>query len=147
MWTWWINRTGWEYFPVAAFSEHRFHKSTEILDQLDNRQLLRQQTVGLPRSFFICLLYLLTYYKRGKVDRAWSWPLASVWCQGQEWVEQYLHFPYIFMTWCKKGPGSTLSYYYCHLPSLSPLVNSQYYTGCSCRPLCIRNFVQIALGL
>jgi hypothetical protein len=29
----------------------------------------------------------------GKPTGAWSWPLTSIWCRGQEWVELYLHSP------------------------------------------------------
>jgi len=30
---------------------------------------------------------------------AWSWPLTSVECRGQEWVELYIP-QYVFMAWC-----------------------------------------------
>jgi hypothetical protein len=29
----------------------------------------------------------------GKAAGAWSWPLTSIYCRGQEWVDLYLHFP------------------------------------------------------
>jgi hypothetical protein len=29
----------------------------------------------------------------GKVAGAWSWPLTSIWCRGQEWAELYLYSP------------------------------------------------------
>jgi len=32
----------------------------------------------------------------GKAVGAWSWPLNSIWCRGQEYVELYLHSPSTF---------------------------------------------------
>jgi hypothetical protein len=32
-------------------------------------------------------------FPRGKAAGAWSWPLTSIWCRGQEWVELYFHSP------------------------------------------------------
>jgi hypothetical protein len=33
----------------------------------------------------------------GKAAGAWSWPLNSNYCRGQEYVDLYIHSPYIFM--------------------------------------------------
>jgi len=31
------------------------------------------------------------YFPGGKVAGKWDWPLTSIWCWGEEWVELYLH--------------------------------------------------------
>jgi len=32
-------------------------------------------------------------FPRGKMAGAWSWPLTSIYCRGQEYVELYHHSP------------------------------------------------------
>jgi hypothetical protein len=32
-------------------------------------------------------------FRGGKEAGAWSWPITSIQCRGQEWVELYLHSP------------------------------------------------------
>jgi hypothetical protein len=40
------------------------------------------------------------YSLRDTVARVSSWPLTSIYCQGQEWQSYTSIPPYIFMTWC-----------------------------------------------
>jgi hypothetical protein len=36
-------------------------------------------------------------FLRGKAAGAWSWPLTSKYCRGQEYLDLYIHSPYAFM--------------------------------------------------
>jgi hypothetical protein len=40
------------------------------------------------------------YFPAGKAVAAWSWPLTSTWCQGQEWWSHSSTLPYVFMARC-----------------------------------------------
>jgi hypothetical protein len=35
-----------------------------------------------------------------KAAGAWSWPLNSIYCRGQEWWSYISTSPYVFMVWC-----------------------------------------------
>jgi hypothetical protein len=39
-------------------------------------------------------------FSGGKAAGAWSWPLTSIKCRGQEWWSYTSIPPYIFMVWC-----------------------------------------------
>jgi hypothetical protein len=39
-------------------------------------------------------------FPRDKASRAWSWPLVSIECRGQEWWIYTSTTPYVFMVWC-----------------------------------------------
>jgi hypothetical protein len=39
-------------------------------------------------------------FLRRKATRAWSWPLNSIWCRGQQWRSYTSTSPYIFMSQC-----------------------------------------------
>jgi hypothetical protein len=39
-------------------------------------------------------------FRGGKAAGEWSWPLTSIYCQGQECVELYSTPQYVFMAWC-----------------------------------------------
>jgi hypothetical protein len=44
-----------------------------------------------------------------KADRGWGWPLSFFLCQEWECVRLYLHFPYVFTTWCLMKHGDKLA--------------------------------------
>jgi hypothetical protein len=60
----------------------------------------------------------------GKATGAWSWPLTSIYCRGQECVELYLHSQYIFMTWCLVKHRDKFTFTFCL--SRSQLLKREY---------------------
>jgi hypothetical protein len=50
-----------------------------------------------PASYIMCTR---GSFPGGEAAGTWSWPLTSIQCRGQEWVELYLTPQYAFMAWC-----------------------------------------------
>jgi hypothetical protein len=81
--------------PLKKKSKVHGENSQALLSELSNNKWL----LTLLYSWLLNNGYRW-WFLQSKVAEAWSWPVTSIYCRGQEWWSYTSVAPHVFMAWC-----------------------------------------------
>ena len=107
---WWHSNTYLSF--LCAYVQTNFFKSWDCTVHIVTRLLAERSGTKIPAKTIVffsvknihngydsAIQWVLGFLPGGKVATAWSRPLTSIWCWGQEYMELYLYSPYMSSWW------------------------------------------------